>query len=638
MTAIRVETITLPAADLGAANPLAVVADASQPPYAVSGALPEEIAAGMGFGGVRNLFPYTMQDDYDRELRPTEFMAIVLENTHLRAMVLPELGGRVWSLRDLDRDVELLHANDAVQYANLALRDAWFAGGIEWNLGTRGHAPSTASPLHTAIVDIDGGQLLRMWEFDRLRETVFQVDLSLPADSSALFAYVRIRNTSGRDVPMYWWTNAAIPQTPSTRIITPSRSAIATGYDGAIASVEITPDMLVPARAPYAADYFFDPVDDERPWVAACDENGDGLALLSTRRLRGRKLFCWGEGAGGHRWQRWLTPGGNHYAEIQSGLARTQFEHLLLPAGESWDWVEAYGNIALGGGSRLAEGEIPDADAAARRVETLWPAASMEAQLAQSREAADVPPGDLIVRGSGWGHVEQRRREHAGDGALAASGIPFDVVTDDVQPWLELLDTGTLSLIDRREIPGSYVRGEAWEMLLTQAPRTWLTAAHLATMAHARGDIERAGAYYAASFALAPNMMALRGRARLRAETDRVTLAADDYLAAAGHALPAAQPALVIEAATVLLAGGDPAGALRIIEAADAEIAKIGRVRFLRATALHRLGRNAEAGRMLREGIEIANLREGDETVSDLWSRVIPDEPLPADYDFRMKV
>lgn len=642
MTDIRVEDVTLPAADLGEANPLATVADTSEPPYAVSGALPEEIAAGMGFGGVRNLFPYTMQDAYGRETSPRTFTAAFLENEHLRATVLPELGGRVWSLRDLDRDVELLHVNSAVQYANLALRDAWFAGGIEWNIGTRGHSPSTASPLHTAVVQTPEGPLLRMWEFDRLRDTVFQIDLWLPEGSHVLFAYVRIRNTADRDVPMYWWTNAAVPQTEHTRVVTPSTSSVATGYDGAIATVEVTPEMLAPARAPYAADYFFDPVPGARPWVAAADENGDGLTLLSTDRLRGRKLFCWGEGAGGHRWQRWLTPDGRHYAEIQAGLARTQFEHLLLPRGESWDWVEAYGNIGLAAhtGTTPAGLTTAEADAAhaADRVEELWPEATMAATLEGARGRADATPGELVVRGTGWGHLEQKRRERAGEADLAASGTPFDVVTDDVQPWLELLDTGALPLPSRREIVGSYVRGDAWERLLETAPRTWHTAVQLGTMAHARGDLERAGAFYAASFALAPNMPALRGRARLRAETGRVAQAAGDYLAAVGHALPGAQRALAVEGATVLLEGGDPVGALRVLDAVDDDVAALGRLRFLRATALHRLGRDEEAAQLLREGIEVANLREGDEAVSDLWRKIFPDEPLPEQYDFRMKV
>ena len=58
----------------------------------------------------------------------------------------------------------------------------------------------------------DGQQVLRMWEFDRLREVVFQVDAWLPADSRVLLVAIRIRNPNPAAVPMYWWSNAAVPQ------------------------------------------------------------------------------------------------------------------------------------------------------------------------------------------------------------------------------------------------------------------------------------------------------------------------------------------------------------------------------------------------------------------------------------------
>ncbi|WP_344841667.1 DUF5107 domain-containing protein [Nonomuraea dietziae] len=51
---------------------------------------------------------------------------------------MPGLGGRLWSLVELSTGRELLHRNPVIQPANLALRDAWFAGGVEWNLGTTG--------------------------------------------------------------------------------------------------------------------------------------------------------------------------------------------------------------------------------------------------------------------------------------------------------------------------------------------------------------------------------------------------------------------------------------------------------------------------------------------------------------------
>ena len=60
--------------------------------------------------------------------------------------------------------------------------------------------------------------------------------------------------------------------------------------------------------------------------TASLDADGAGLAQTSTARLRGRKLFVWGAGEGGRRWQEWLTePGSGGYAEIQAGLAKLGF-------------------------------------------------------------------------------------------------------------------------------------------------------------------------------------------------------------------------------------------------------------------------------------------------------------------------
>ncbi|GAA2793511.1 DUF5107 domain-containing protein [Nonomuraea dietziae] len=93
------------------------------------------------------------RDSYRRDPVEREVPAITLENEHLRAVFPagarrpPVVAGRAVHRR------ELLHRNPVIQPANLALRDAWFAGGVEWNLGTTGHWALTCDPLHAAWVD-----------------------------------------------------------------------------------------------------------------------------------------------------------------------------------------------------------------------------------------------------------------------------------------------------------------------------------------------------------------------------------------------------------------------------------------------------------------------------------------------------
>src|SRR4029453_12319611 len=142
-SSLTVTTVTLDMAELGPESPLPVLSGELDQPYRIGDGVPEELRAAAAYGRVPNVFPYRMQDAYSRDRTPHEVPAVVLENSNLRAVVLPGLGGRVWELQDKRTGKQLLHTHGTLQFANIALRKAWFAGGLEWNIGTRGHSPTT---------------------------------------------------------------------------------------------------------------------------------------------------------------------------------------------------------------------------------------------------------------------------------------------------------------------------------------------------------------------------------------------------------------------------------------------------------------------------------------------------------------
>ncbi|MDI2036727.1 DUF5107 domain-containing protein [Paenarthrobacter nitroguajacolicus] len=636
---LTVTTIALTMADLGPLNPLPVVAAELDQPYTVGEGVPEELQASARYGVVPNVYPYLMQDGYSRDAAPKEVPAVVLENSKLKVTVLPSLGGRVWELFHKVTGKQLLHTHNAPQLANIALRKAWFAGGLEWNIGTRGHSPTSCDPLHSAIVHTPGGKhILRMWEYERLREVVFQVDLWLPEDSEVLFAAIRLRNPNRHDVPMYWWSNAAIPETAGTRVIAPAHEAFGSDYATDITRVRPTDhegyDGTWLVNNPHAADYFFDIHPSERRWVVAADDDGDGLAMLSTSRLRGKKLFVWGQGQGGKRWQEWLSPGAGPYAEIQAGLAQTQFEHLSMPAGAQWAWVEAYGNGQLDPGtSHGSDWDAAIAHAGAH-LEELMPHQELEDMLPQAVIDADVPPSKMLLPGSGWGVVERARRLKAGLPWIDESGTPFvnESITAEQEPWLGLLKGKTFD-----GAPG-FVAGLDWEELLAAQDNPEATF-HLATMKHARQDLGGAKEDYL-------KVLEAKGvRRRTKALAHRglglALLAAgedEEGLAELRNGVEAdsTATALLLEAVTLGIRHGDPVMALDLAESAPSQGAAVGRLRFLRALALARDGHGAEAAAILREGVEIPDLREGEDAIAALWEEVCPGEPVPAAYQFGM--
>ncbi|WP_311211811.1 MULTISPECIES: DUF5107 domain-containing protein [unclassified Arthrobacter] len=635
---LTVTTISLTMAELGPLNPLPVVAAELDQPYTVGEGVSEELQASARYGVVPNIYPYLMQDGYSREAAPREVPAVVLENSKLKVTVLPSLGGRIWELLDKATGKQLLHTHDAPQLANIALRKAWFAGGLEWNIGTRGHSPTSCDPLHTAIVHTpDGKHILRMWEFERLREVVFQVDMWLPEDSAVLFAAVRLRNPNDHDVPMYWWSNAAIPETARTRVIAPADEAYGSDYTTDITRVRPTKhegyDGTWLVNSPHAADFFFDIDPSERRWVVAADDDGDGLAMLSTDLLRGKKLFVWGQGQGGKRWQEWLSPGAGPYAEIQAGLAQTQFEHLVMPAGAQWAWVEAYGNGHLD--PETSHGDDWDAAVAhaGERLEGLLPHEELEAMLPAAIADADVPPSTILLHGSGWGVVERARRLKTGRTWIDESGTPFvdESVTGEQEPWLGLLQGKVF------DGAPSFVAGADWEELLAgqNSPDAKL---HLATMKHGRQDLEGAKIAYGEVLATnaRPGTTALAhrglGLALLAGGQDAEGLAELRN----GVDSDPSNAASLTEAVTLSIRHGDPAMALELNDSVPREGSAVGRLRFLRALALARTGNPGAAAAILREGMEVPDLREGEDAISVLWQEVCPGEPVPEAYQFGM--
>jgi hypothetical protein len=632
---IRVERQPYSMADLGPKNPLPMVGSPLENPYRITGDLPQEIIDGSLYGNPTNLYPYQTQDGYDRHRSEHELQTVVLENERLRVVFLPQLGGRLWELFDKTAGKQLLHTQSAIQFANLALRNAWFAGGIEWNIGTRGHSPTTCSPMHASTLRTpDGQNVLRIWEFDRLREVVFQIDAWLPPDSAVLLVAIRIRNPNAFEVPMYWWTNAAVPESAQSRIIVPANSAFASNYTEGISRVVPTDDGGVdctwPTSNPRARDFFFDLPPRTRRWITNADQDGDGLAMLSTDRLCGRKLFVWGQGTGGHRWQNWLSPDGGRYTEIQAGLAQTQFQHLTMPAGAEWSWLEAYGNARVDAG--IAHGA--DWSAAVlhceARVEALVSAQALDTSHAAARAWADLPPQRSVIVGNGWGALESVRRRRHGQPWVQETGTPFpaESITADQQPWLELLNGFSFRGAK------TFVAGEDWEELLEAEGTSAQSLLHMAVMKQARGKLEAAGALYLKSLLLEANAPAHRGLALVTLSGGHVADGLEHYRLACS--LEPGSSFLLIEAVTAFLRAGVADGALRLIEQSKVGLVQRGRVRFLHALALARTGHAEQAASILKDGVEVADLREGENSIATLWQKVCPHEDIPAEYQFSM--
>jgi len=621
------------------------------------------------YGHLSSILPYTVQDGYNRKLQRADFRTAVLENDILRATFLLEFGGRLWSLVHKPSGRELLEVNPVFQMANLAIRNAWFSGGVEWNIGTIGHSPFTCSPLFASRLErSDGTPVLRLYEWERFRQIPFQIDAYLPDGSPVLFLRMRIMNPNEHDVPMYWWSNIAVPEGPDTRVIAPADSAYCLGCQpGHLARIPIPNfngiDITYPRNAAHAADYFFDIPAGHYPWISALDGEGRGLVQVSTDRIMGRKLWVWGRGAGGRNWQKWLSPPGDGYIEIQAGLTRTQLEYLRMPAGAEWSWLEAYGlleadpGIVHGSDWARARQHIND------ELENIIPRAELDLEYKIGEGFADAKPIQVIQLGSGWGALENRRREVFGEKPINNNGMSFDAdsLTGEQIPWIKLLEEGLFPVDDPGLPPRGYVVGNQWHDLLERATQTgadenWLAYFHLGLMRHYDGDLDGACSAWERSLALEWTPWATRNLAVLAWQDGRVSEAADLLLEACDAAPGIVS--LTVECGRCLIEAGRTQEWLKWVPDLPHLIRSNGRIRLLEAQAALVAGDLKIVSLFFTDRVTVADLREGEDSLSHLWfgyheqrlsidkntpaddslrARVRAEFPVPEEYDFRMK-
>jgi tetratricopeptide (TPR) repeat protein len=499
-----------------------------------------------GFGretGFR-ILPYTKQDRYSRRLTDLEIPAIVLENDFLRAELLPSLGGRLWSLFDKKQGRDMLYRNPVFRPANLAIRDAWFSGGIEWNIGRFGHTVHTCSPVFAGILDETGeAPILRIWEFERQTRLFWRVEFSLAPDAPVLYVYVRVENPDPSDPqapagkPLYWWTNAALPQARGTRVLSsgdealyfvPGTGKLKTMGGARLPDLPTLPgvDASYPVLSDYSNEFFFQC--EKAYWESAVHEDGYAYAETSSAPLRYRKMWCWGSGPGGRRWQEYLSLPGEEYLELQAGLAPTQL-HTALIAGESaLDWVQGFTALNLDPREAHQKSYPAAAAYAGEQIARRIGAADLDRALEAARRRQDRPVDRLLALGSGWGAVERRIR-----GAPAALDFPAESVGADERPWLELLDKGALPLGSPEEGPGSYMcDAEPWEALLEKSlgrSGDWLTPLHLGVIALERGETAKALSWWEQSLAARENPWAYRNVAAALLREGDAAAALDQY-------------------------------------------------------------------------------------------------------------
>lgn len=592
-----------------------------------------------GYGRLSNSYPYRQYNQYTRKLQEVRVQTVILENRYIRAVFLPEYGGRLWELWDKETDRNLLYTNDVLQLANLAVRNAWFSGGVEWNISVIGHNPFTIDPLYTArLEDGEWNPVLRMYEYERIRGVVYQMDFWLGEEDRFLNCRMRIVNESTDVIPMYWWSNIAVPEYENGKIIVPADRAY-TFADGAVSKVNIPIvngiDITEYQKIPKSVDYFFEIPQSAPKYIANIDETGYGLLHISTERLRSRKLFSWGNGDASDHWQEFLTDRAGRYVEIQAGLGKTQYGCLPMAPHTAWEWMEQYGPV------RVPE-EIRQQPHAARAAyltgeilrSSRWE--RLETKLGDTKEMARTKAG-MLKAGSGYGALGTR--------SSRTTHLEFQMKEPSLLKWDHFFETGILHCPDPKEAPDQFLITAA-DVSFMEAhmegrnQNNWYAHYHLGLGYYIGERYKEAREEMLISYKLEKNPWALHGLACISLLTGKESEAAD-YVRE-GIKMQPESVSYLKEGFKILHLGRQYEMVVAIYGQLTCDMQAVGKIRFYYIDALHQMGKDEQAYRLLEEGdgLEIPDIREGEDAIAGLWKELYfslngREKEIPHRYNFK---
>ncbi len=273
----------------------------------------------------RSTLPYKVQSEYEL-LRDNsvKLKVIVMENDFLLAEFLPSFGGRLIRLYDKVKECDLVFFNQNPSLSNIALCNAWFAGGIEFNIGSLGHHRDTSREIAYKYDE----SILYFENIARRERQSYSLYFKLVDDVLAL--KVDINNLSDEKKELYWWTNIA---TECKKIdISSHKGLLRIEEDQSFVNFDLDQnlDYLDPNNINLSTEYFMNCSNNKIMWESVELNKNCTFYEMGTKPLNYRKLFCWGVHQGGNQWNDFLVGKGNRYIEIQSGLAPTQMHTTTI--------------------------------------------------------------------------------------------------------------------------------------------------------------------------------------------------------------------------------------------------------------------------------------------------------------------
>jgi Flp pilus assembly protein TadD len=288
----------------------------------------------------RPWYPYPLRVNFGKQSHEQSWRTLNLENEYLACIVLPDLGGRLYSCRDKLSGFEMFHANPSVKKSVIGLRGAWSAGGVELNFPV-GHSLLNTSPVDSGMTNTADSASIWVGATDQVTGMRWRVEFTLERGVAALRQRVYLENATPVRHHYYWWTNAGVTMREDTRFIVPTQLIATHG------TTRIDPwplnntgqDRSLPSSYPTSLGLFAH--ESHEPFLAVYQPSTHSGTLhwADPAEMPGKKIWTWGQNEAAEK-RSSLSDDDSLYVEIQAGVFANQETYGLMEPGATRSFSE----------------------------------------------------------------------------------------------------------------------------------------------------------------------------------------------------------------------------------------------------------------------------------------------------------
>lgn len=300
------------------------------------------------------IYPYFRFDGYTDKPIIKEWKVVELENEYIKVMILPEIGGKIWTAIEKSTGKPFIYFNQVVKFRDIAMRGAWTSGGIEANYGIIGHTPNCSTPVdYWKETKLDGSVSCYIGTLDLLTQTYWTMEINLPKDKAYFTTRSFWHNGTSVEQPYYTWMNAGIKAEGNLQFIYPGNKYI--GHNGEYANWPINEkngrDISYYKNNNFGQYKSYHVFGQYTDFFGGYWHNEDfGMGRYAEHAEKpGKKIWIWGLSQQGMIWEKLLTDTDGQYVEVQSGRLYNQtaelstftpFKHRAFAPYATDEWTE----------------------------------------------------------------------------------------------------------------------------------------------------------------------------------------------------------------------------------------------------------------------------------------------------------